>query len=138
MNDGNNINRRLDWLLPAWLEDVDAYSQSINEDMISVFYTVLANSIICVICILFFSVYRMYDDRLFSPKSDMFPDRTPRKLSNSTPFGWVCDLYNINDEVIIENSGYDVLFLIRLYRLGFKIMAWSSLFCCFVLMPINA
>jgi hypothetical protein len=68
----------------------------------------------------------------------MMPDRTPPKLSNKTYFGWVSELYNITDEVVIEKAGYDVLFLIRFYRLAFKIFAWFSIYGLLVILPINA
>jgi hypothetical protein len=131
------MSRRLDWLLPSWLEDVDAYSQSINEDMISVFYTVIVNLCILVLCVLFFSIYRMYNNQLYAPKSDMFPDRTPPKIPNNSLFGWAYDIFVIDDQLIIDKGGYDILFLIRFYRLGFKILMWTSVYCLFVLVPIN-
>ena len=33
-------HRRLDWLLPDWLEDVGAFGQSANEDMSTGSFTV--------------------------------------------------------------------------------------------------
>ena len=130
-------HRRLDWLLPAWLEDADAYDQSINEDMTTVYYTVAVNVIVLVGCVLFFSTYRMYDDRIFSPKSALMPDRTPPKIPNATMFGWVWDLYAIDDDILIEKGGYDILFFIRFYRLSFKIFLCFAVYAWGILLPIN-
>ncbi len=52
-------------------------------------------------------------------------------------FGWVGAIWSISDELIIEKGGYDVLFLIRFYRLGFKVLMWSSIYCWLVLVPVN-
>ena len=79
------MHRRLDWLLPSWyrnyhyyylyyyyyyyyyyhydnndnrLEDADAYDQSIDEDMLTVYYTIAVNLIILGFCLIFFSIYR--------------------------------------------------------------------------------
>jgi len=129
--------RRLDWLLPAWLEDADAYDQSINEDMVTVYYTVAVNVVICASCVLFFSVYRMYDDKIFCPKAALVPEKTPPKLDNSSLFGWITELFNIDDKVVIDKGGYDVLFFIRFYRLSFKILLCFSIYALGILLPIN-
>jgi len=106
--------RRLDWLIPTcnysfsyspyficylWsiligLEDVDAYSQSIDEDMISVYYTIIVNLLICVICVLAFSLTRKYSsptfrNNLYSPKADIVPEKTPIRLQADSLFGWI-------------------------------------------------
>lgn len=132
-----SYRRRLDWLLPDWLEDVDAYSQTLNEDMISVYYTVLVNVCVFVLCALLYTTIRQYYPKMYAPKADMFPDRVPPLLPRDTYFGWVEGIINIDDKTIIDKGGYDILFLIRFYRLGFKIMAWSSLYCIAILIPIN-
>ena len=129
--------RRLDWLLPSWLEDAAAYDQSIDENMVSIGYTVAVNAMILFICLAFFSFYRMYDDRIFSPKSEMMPEKTPPRLTKSSFFGWIKELYDIDDDAIIEKGGYDILFFIRFYRLAFKIFAWFGIYAWGVLLPVN-
>lgn len=131
-------SRRLDWLLPSWLEDAAAYDQSMDENMVTIGYTIAVNTIILFICVISFSVYRMYDDRIFAPKVEMMPDRTPARLSNSTLFAWIKELWDIDDDVIIAKSGYDILFFIRFYRLAFKIFAWFGIYAWGVLLPVNA
>ena len=131
------IHRKLDWLLPSWLEDADAYDQSINEDMSTVGYTIAVNLIVLAMCILFYSIYRMYDDKIYAPKADMMPDRTPPKIPNTTMFGWMFDLYAIDDNVLIDKGGYDALFFIRFYRLSFKIFFCFAFYAWIVLLPIN-
>jgi Late exocytosis, associated with Golgi transport len=132
-----SYRRRLDWLLPAWLEDADAFDQSINEDMLAVGYTIAANVIIFTICVLTFSIYRMHDAKIYAPKSDLLPDKTPPKIPNDTMFGWIGDLYAISDDVLIDKGGYDILFLIRFYRLSFKVFLGFSIYAWGVLLPIN-
>lgn len=133
-----HFSRRLDWLLPSWLEDAAAYDQSIDENMVTVGYTVAVNLIILACCLSFFSFYRMHDPNIFSPKSEMMPERTPPRLSKSSLFGWIRELYEINDEVIIDKSGYDILFFLRFYRLAFKIFFWFGIYALGVILPVNA
>jgi Late exocytosis, associated with Golgi transport len=132
------VTRRLDWLLPSWLEDVSAYDQSIDENMLTVGYTVAVNIIILVFCLLFFSAYRMYHTRIFAPKADLMPERTPPKLSNTTLFGWIRELIEIGDDVVIEKAGYDILFFLRFYRLAFRIFSVFLMYAAGILLPVNA
>ena len=132
-----SISRRLDWLIPAWLEDVNAFDQSIDEDMLTVYYTIAVNLVICAFCILFFSVYRMRDPEIFTPKAKIAPEKVPKLIPNDTLFGWMRDLYNIDDDLVIDKAGYDVLFLIRFYRLSFKIFFFFAFYAWGVLLPIN-
>lgn len=129
--------RRLDWLLPSWLEDVNAYDQSMDEDLSVVGYTIAVNIIILFLFLLFFSIYRMYSPSTFTPKVDMMPQRTPPRIPNDTLFGWIKDLYNIDDDVVIDKAGYDVLFLLRFYRLSLRVFMCQALFSWIVLLPIN-
>ena len=133
----DNIHRRLDWLLPSWLEDAGAYDQSINEDMVTVYYTVAVNIVIFSFCILFYSAYRMRDDKLFAPKAGIMPHKTPPKLANDTLLGWIRELFEIDDDVLIEKGGYDILFYIRFYRLSFRIFLVFAIYAWGVLLPIN-
>lgn len=134
----SQISRRLDWLLPKWLENAAAYDQSVDEGLLTIFYTLLVNSVILLVCILIFSFYRIYDIKIFSPKCDLMPGKAPPRLSTSTLFGWMKELYNISDEVIIEKGGYDILFFIRFYRLAFKVFFWFGIYAWGILLPINA
>lgn len=131
-------SRRLDWLLPSWLEDAAAYDQSINENMVTIGYTVAVNAIILFLCIGFFTFYRLYDDSIFTPKSSMMPEKCPPRLSKSSWFGWIKELWEIDDDVVIAKGGYDILFFIRFYRLAFKIFAWFGIYAWGVLLPVNA
>lgn len=133
-----NFSRRLDWLLPSWLEDTAAYDQSIDENMVTIGYTVVVNLIILVICLSFFSIYRMHDQDIFAPLCEMKPERTPPRLSNTSLFGWIKELWDIDDDAIIKKAGYDILFFIRFYRLGFKIFFWFGIYALGVILPINA
>eukprot|EP01038_Epipyxis_sp_PR26KG_P009590 gene9590-12916_t len=130
-------NRRLDWLLPKWLEDVDAYSQSTNEDVVSVAYTFLVNFAIFSICIAIFSAVRRNDENFYRPKVNVLPNKTPPSLTTKSWLGWINELAHINDQIIIDKGGYDVLFLIRFYRLSFRILLYSSIYAWVVLLPLN-
>jgi hypothetical protein len=131
-----NMTRRLDWLLPSWLEDSNAYDQSMDEDMTTVYYTIAFNVVIFACCILFFSFYRMREPAIFTPKADLMPSKTPPLLPNDTMFGWIWTLYDIDDHTI-ENSGCDCLFFIRFYRFAFKIFFFFSFYAWGVLLWIN-
>lgn len=134
---GMASHRRLDWLLPSWLEDVNAYDQSIDEDMTTVYYTIAVNVAILVACVLFFAYYRMKHPEMFCPKAKLAPEKTPPPIPNDTMFGWVWDIFNIDDDTVIAKGGYDVLFLIRFYRLSFKIFFFFAFYALGVLLPIN-
>jgi len=130
-------HRRLDWLLPSWLENANAFDQSIDEDLSTVAYTVAVSLFIFVSFNLSFSIIRMHYLRVYAPKIDIMPKNTPPLLSNDTFFGWIHELLLIPDEVIIDKAGYDVMFLIRFYRLAFKIFFCFSSYAWIVLLPIN-
>lgn len=100
-------------------------------------YTLLFNVIIFVACILFFSLYRKFNDKVFSPKVEMFPNKTLPRMPNDTMFGWIYDLYQITEEQFREKAGYDCLMLIRFYRLSFKILACFALYAWGVLLYVN-
>ena len=99
MKDHIKVDEYEIWIIKLiGLEDVDAYSQSIDEDMISVYYTIVVNLIICILCVLFFSFFRRYapenlKNRLYSPKVDIVPQKTPPRLQSDSLFGWVYDVY---------------------------------------------
>ena len=67
----------------------------------------------------------------------MLPKETPPIISNSTLFGWIMELYCIDDETIISYAGFDNYFLIRFYRMSFKIVLCIAVYAWGVLIPIN-
>jgi hypothetical protein len=129
--------RRLDWLLPSWLEDYSAFDQSSDENMITVYYTIAVNLVCFAFFVIFFSVYRKHNLAIFTPKAGIMPDRTPALLENESFFGWMKQLYAIDDDVLRTKGGYDILFFIRFYRLAFKIFAFFAIYAWGVLLPIN-
>ena len=134
------IHRRLDWLIPGWLENVDAYSQSADANLNSICWTILVNVAIAILFVLSFSLYRKYGKHgrtLYNPKQVLMPEKTPDLLPFDTLFGWVGELWSIDDKTIVESGGTDVLFNIRFYRLGFIILAFSSIYCWLVILPVN-
>ncbi len=132
------MRRRLDWLLPSWLEDVDAFSQTSNEDLIDVAYTILVNICLFVLCIVVCAILRQKQPEMFIPKRYVAPDKAPaQNISNSTLFGWLVDIYQLTDEILIEKGGYDAYILIRFYKLCFKILFLSSFYCLLILLPLD-
>lgn len=131
-------SRRLDWLLPSWLEDYDAFNQSADEGLSVIGLSTAINACFLSLCIVIFSVGRVFYPRTFSPKYYMLPETTPVPLSNDTPFGWIIELGKVDEDVIIDKGGYDILFFIRFYKLSFKIFAFFSIYSFGVLLPLNA
>lgn len=129
--------RRLDWLLPSWLENANAYSQSTDEDMIDVAYTIIANLALFVIFGSIFTIVRQYNPDMYTPKKFVAPDRTPPRLPNDTWFGWIRDICNLDDDLLIKKGGYDQYFFIRFYRLCLKILLLCCIYCLTVLIPVN-
>jgi hypothetical protein len=131
-------HRRLDWLLPSWLEDATAYDQSIDEDMVTVYYTFIINIIIFLLFFLFFSWYRRdVNINIYSCKRPLLPDKTPPLLTTDSYFGWCTQLYAIDDEVVIDKGGFDAMFLLRFYRLAFKIFFCFAFYGWGILVPVN-
>ena len=130
-------HRRLDWLLPSWLEDVNAYGQSTDEDMVDVGWTIAVNVIIFALFVLIFTFVRQGNPDIYCAKKFVQPDRTPSPLSTKTLFGWIYDFYFIDDDTLLRKGGYDELFFIRFYRLCFRILSVSCIYCIGVLIPIN-
>lgn len=130
--------RRLDWLLPSWLEDVDAFSQTSDEDLIDVAYTILVNLCLLAVCVVVCAILRQKNPEMFIPKRYVAPDRTPaNNIPNNTWFGWLIDLYYLSDELLIDKGGYDAYILIRFYKLCFKILFISSFYCLLILLPLD-
>ena len=130
-------HRRLDWLLPSWLENVDAYSQSTDEDMTEVFYTVVIDLSIFSLAIAFFVNYRRTNKTIYCPKLALYPEKDIPALSTDSWFGWLQELYSYDDMFLVEKGSFDILFFVRFYRLCFKILICSSIYCWAVLIPIN-
>jgi hypothetical protein len=105
--------------------------------MITVYYTIAVNVVCFAFFVVFFSVYRTRNLAMFTPKAGIMPDRTPALLENETFFGWVTQLYSIDDDILRTKGGYDILFFIRFYRLAFKIFAFFAIYAWGVLLPIN-
>jgi hypothetical protein len=129
--------RRLDWLLPSWLEDVSAYSQSSNEDLTSVGWSVLINTIVGSTFLVWFIIYRRHNLTIYCPKIPLYPGKTPAPLKTDTYFGWIFELMEMDDQVLIDKGSFDILFFVRFYRLCFKILAFTALYCWAVLIPVN-
>lgn len=91
-----SIHRRLDWLLPKWLEDPNAFAQNKNLDISTIFQTFFYNFLIFLCCLLFFSIYRQYNEYIFSPKVDLLPENTLPRMPNDSLFGWIRNLWNIS------------------------------------------
>ena len=132
-----NHPRRLDWLLPAWLENYDAFMQSSDESMDVIGFSVLLNFGVLVFCILWFSIERYFRPKVFSPLSNMFPENSAKPLVSSPIFFWMIELWKIEEDMIIDKGGYDILYFIRFYKLSMKIFGSFALYAFAVILPIN-
>lgn len=132
-----NPLRRLDWLLPAWLENYDAFMQSSDESMDVIGFSVLLNFGVLVFCILWFSIERYFRPKVFSPLSNMFPKNSAKPLASSPIFIWMVELWKIEEDMIIEKGGYDILYFIRFYKLSMKIFGSFTLYAFVVILPVN-
>lgn len=130
-------SRRLDWLLPSWLEDYDAYLQSADESLNVVLVSTAINFGILVICIIWFSVERYFRPRMYSPLWYLYPDKSATPMPSAPMFAWMVELFNIEEDLIVEKAGYDVLYFIRFYKLSFKIFASVAIYTLIVILPIN-
>lgn len=99
---GDSVQRRLDWLLPAWLENYDAFMQSSDESMGVVAISTAVNFGILFVCIIWFSIERYFRPRIYSPLYYLFPSTAAEPLPSAPIFGWMVDLWNIEEDTIIE------------------------------------
>jgi len=127
------MTRRLDFLLPNWLENSDAYAQSSNVNLEVIGEYSFYNSFVAAILILFFSLMRKYyDPMLFAPKKTELPI-----LPTNNLYSWMLELYRIDEKTILKHAGYDALFYIRFYKLALNILVDFSIYAFIVIMPIN-
>eukprot|EP01041_Mallomonas_annulata_P009540 gene9540-19834_t len=126
------MSRRLDFLLPKWLEDTDAYAQRSDVNLGVLGLYVVVNIFIGLVCILFFSWLRKSNPKLFALKA-----LTPPLLPYDDIYSWIIVLYYIDEAAILKYSGFDVLFLIRFYHLALRIFVDFCIYAFIVLMPIN-
>ena len=129
--------RQLDWLLPAWLENYDAFMQSSDESMDVIGFSVLLNFGVLVFCIFWFSIERYFRPKVFSPLSNMFPHSSAEPLASSPIFLWMLELWKIEEDTIIEKGGYDILYFIRFYKLSMKIFGSFAFYAFVVILPVN-
>jgi hypothetical protein len=132
-----SIHRKLDWLLPSYLENADAFDQDSDITLAVLYIMLLYNVLFLALCLLLFGYVRMKNPDVYNPKSKRHPARVPPPLPNATLWDWIVPLIRISDEVVIEKGGYDIYFFIRFYKLSFKICAIFSIYGFFVLIPIN-
>ena len=122
---------------PEFLTDYESFNQSINENMSQVGYTVLVNIVFAVLFLCIFSYNRIRNAKLFAPKANIKGERCPPLLTNLNMYSWMRELWNISDDVIFENGGFDALTFIRFYRLNCKIFAVFAIYAILVLLPVN-
>ena len=125
-------SRRLDWLLPKWLEDSAAFDQSrdISMGVIAVYFVV--NITFGIICILIFSFIRRRKPNIYATKSV-----TPPALNSTSILGWMWSLFFLEEAEIVDKAGYDVLILTRFYKLCLKIFTSFSIFAFGLILPLN-
>jgi hypothetical protein len=126
----------LDWL-PRWLHGVNVFGKSNEGDLLLLVLTIAINCIIFLLCLLLVSIIRKYDQKIFTPKQYKSPDESPPKLSTKSLFGWIVDMYRIEDETVLKYAGYDAFFLIRFYKLSLKILLIVSIYCWLILIPAD-
>ena len=72
-----SAHRRLDWLLPDWLENYDSFHQSADEGLLVITLSTCLNAMFWLLCLIYFSTARLIDPVTFSPKFYIMPDNTP-------------------------------------------------------------
>mmetsp|Transcript_28583 Transcript_28583/g.37431 ORF Transcript_28583/g.37431 Transcript_28583/m.37431 type:complete len:872 (-) Transcript_28583:241-2856(-) len=132
--------RRLDWLIPSWLEDSTAYDQSENLDLDTIGLTFLLNAIAALIFITIIGKLRKNPDHpyRYSPRRLHLPKQTPPDLPKTGIFSWILPCFSISYEDILYYAGLDALMYIRFHYLGLKVCAIFAVYGLCVLIPINA
>lgn len=119
------------------LLDYTSFDQDEDEDMTTVLWTLLVTSICAILLFGYFSINRMYDEKIYAPLKDLHPDKSPPLLSNKDPFSWITELISIDDATILEKGGYDILAFIRFYRFNFRLFLSFAVYAWAVLLPVN-
>jgi len=107
------MSRRLDWLLPSWLEDSSAFDQDESIDIAIVSLIFALNVILFAALISMFAYVRQHYPLIYRPKGEILPDQTPPPLPSDSWWGWVIPLYNISDQTVIDYAGYDAIIALR-------------------------
>ena len=68
--------RRLDFLIPSWLEDPTAFSQRPDLGFGAIASVTVANAVVSVVCIAIFEILR-HRGAFFCPKAAYQPERVP-------------------------------------------------------------
>jgi len=134
------IRRRLDWLIPHWLENASAYDQSENLDIGEIGLTFALNVIAAFIILIVFgqrrkNLQRQYD---YSTRRLQLPKQTPPDLPRRYCFGWMLPCLTISYDDILYYAGLDALMYIRSHYLGMKIFSVFAVYGLLVLVPLNS
>lgn len=126
------MHRRLDWLIPDWLQSADAFIQPQNLDLEVLGFLFVVNAFFWIFCLFFFCVCRIYFPSIFTPKA-----KKPKNLPNEDMYSWIFSLWSIDDSTIIEYSGYDAYIFLRFYKLSVKVFSIFSIYALLILMPLH-
>ena len=97
-----DMHRRLSSsILFGSLLDYTSFDQDEDEDMATVLWTLLVTSICAILLFGYFSINRMYNEKIYAPLKDLHPDKSPPLLSNKDPFSWIIELISIDDATIL-------------------------------------
>ena len=132
--------RRLDFLIPSWLEDPTAFSQRPDLGFGAIASVTVANAVVSVVCLAIFEILR-HRGAFFCPKAAYQPERVPavvhfdcnggdarggyarggaRGRACRWPLEWVNELLSLDEETILQCAGFDALVYLRFITMAFK------------------
>ena len=134
--------RRLDFLIPSWLEDPTAFSQRPDLGFGAIASVTVANAVVSVVCLAIFEILR-HRGAFFCPKAAYQPERVPAvvhfdcnggdarggyarggaraRRSCRWPLQWVSELLALDEETILQCAGFDALVYLRFISMAFKV-----------------
>lgn len=131
-----SFGRRLDFLIPSYLENPDAFAQTEDMDFSSILTIAASNLAFGVCCICIYEFFRRRGS-YFIPKARWRPHMTPPPLPTGKFLGWVVPLLSIDEETVLRCAGVDGVIYLRFMSLGIQVFGMFILVGFGLLLPVN-
>ena len=113
--------RRLDFLIPKWLENKDAFAQTEDMGFGAIAIIAASNLAFAACCILIYEGARKGNGEAFYPKMKWSPGQTPKPLPITGFMSWLWPLLAIDDQTVLRCAGVDGVIYLRAMKLGMRV-----------------
>ena len=137
MSGDETPHRRLDLLIPSWLENKDAFAQTEDMNFGAIAIIAASNLAFAACCLLIFEGTRRGGSTAFYPKMSWCPAQTPSLLPTKGFGAWFWPLLAIDDTTVLRCAGVDGLLHLRAMKLGLRVFGKFIIIGFGILIPIN-